>query len=243
MQVAVLSPHLDDAVLSCWHLLASSDHVGVINIFTGIPAQGRPSAYWDRMTGAADSVERMRERLAEDERALAFAGRRAEYLGFLDGQYRQDAPTGIPEAVGARLPDGAAVFAPAGIGGHADHVLVRDVGLALAASGREVSLYADIPYATEFGWPAWMTDAVDPLRDVDAYWERFVPDGYTPSRIELDEDAQRRKVEAMHMYRTQFSVLEAGPLCRLTHPALLPFEVSFSASAVRLRDDRVHRRR
>src|SRR5262249_61987535 len=135
MQVAVLSPHLDDAVLSCWHLLASSDHVVVINVFTGIPAQGRPPAYWDRMTGAADSVERMRERLAEDERALAVAGRRAEYLGFLDGQYRKDAPTGIPEAVGAQLPDGAAVFAPAGIGGLAGHGPVSDGWLGVLGHG------------------------------------------------------------------------------------------------------------
>jgi LmbE family N-acetylglucosaminyl deacetylase len=230
--VAILSPHLDDAVLSCWHVLTSSDEVVVINVFTGIPARGRPPAYWDRMSGADDSVDRMRERLAEDERALAFAGRRAEYLGFLDAQYREEPPGGILGAIRQRLPGDAALLAPAGIGGHPDHELVRDLALELASDGRDVSLYGDIPYATEFGWPAWMTgSAPEPLRDVDAYWARFVPDGFAPRRVELDDARQRRKAEAMRTYRTQFALLEAGPLRRLTHPTLLPFELLWVPAA------------
>jgi len=230
--VAILSPHLDDAVLSCWHLLASSDDVLVLNVFTGLPARGKPPAFWDRMTGADDSVERMHARLAEDEEALALAGRRADSLVFLDAQYREAAPTGIVEAVNERLRDDAAVFAPAGIGGHPDHELIRDVGLALAADGRRVSLYGDIPYATEFGWPPWMTgDDPEPLREVDAYWARFVPEGYAPFPVELDDTQQRRKVAAMRTYRTQFPILEAGPLRRLTHPTLVPFELIWVRTA------------
>ena len=148
--VAVLSPHLDDVVFSCWHVLRSSHDVVVINVFTAVPAAGTAPPRWDRITAADGPAERMRLRLEEDAAALAIAGRRAENLGFVDSQYHDSAPTGRE-----RLPTGAEVIAPASIGGHSDHELVRDVGLALTSEGRRVSLYADLPYATEFGWPVW----------------------------------------------------------------------------------------
>jgi LmbE family N-acetylglucosaminyl deacetylase len=175
------------------------------------------------MTGATDSAARMAERLEEDKRALALAGCRAEYLGLLDSQYRK----GVRPDVLIWPESGAAVLAPAGIGGHSDHELVRDTALALAGK-HEVSLYADLPYATMFGWPAWLTgDGPDPFRDVDAYWSHFVPDGFEPRPVELDDAEQQRKIEAMRLYRTQFSMLEGGPLRRLTHPELVRFEVVF----------------
>ena len=37
----VLSPHLDDAVLSCWHVLGREGDVRVVNVFTGSPEDGR----------------------------------------------------------------------------------------------------------------------------------------------------------------------------------------------------------
>jgi len=33
--IAILSPHFDDAVLSCWQLLSGSGDVVVINVFAG----------------------------------------------------------------------------------------------------------------------------------------------------------------------------------------------------------------
>src|SRR5436305_11968249 len=65
---AVLSPHLDDAVLSCWHALAAAADVTVINVAAAVPASGHPLPWWDRRTGATESAIRMRERLAEDQR-------------------------------------------------------------------------------------------------------------------------------------------------------------------------------
>ena len=194
----------------------------MLNVFAGIPPS-EPVPDWGRMTGADDAAARMAERLAEDERALSLAGCRAENLGLLDSQYR-DGPADVVLGV----PDGAAVLAPAGIGGHSDHEAVRDAALGL---GGETALYAELPYATEFGWPAWLTgDEPDPFRDVDAYWSQFVPDGFDARPVELDEGQQRRKIEAMRAYRTQFSMLEGGPLRRLTHAELVRFEVLFERS-------------
>jgi LmbE family N-acetylglucosaminyl deacetylase len=213
VSTVVLSPHLDDAVFSCWHVLTSSQDVLVINVFSGIPAPD-PVPDWDRMTGASDSAARMAERLEEDRRALSLTGCRGEYLGYLDSQYRNG-----PADLTLSVPSSAAVFAPAGIGGHSDHEAVRDAALGLAA---EVTLYADLPYATEFGLPG-----SDPLRDIDFYWSRFVPKGFEPRTVELDQAQQASKIEAMRAYRTQFAILEGGPLRRLTHPDLIRFEVLF----------------
>jgi LmbE family N-acetylglucosaminyl deacetylase len=222
----ILSPHLDDAVFSCWHTLTSSRDVRVVNVFSAVPPAGTQVPTWDRMTGADDSATRVRARLEEDEAALALAGRRAEHLGLLDGQYRDGPPDGLLAALREHVAADAKVLAPASIGGHRDHVLVRDAALELAGEGREVTFYGDLPYSTEFGWPAWMTGAdPDPFRNVDAYWARFVPDGYAPRPVELSAEQQRTKIEAMRAYRSQFAMLEAQGTRRLTHPEVVRFEL------------------
>ncbi len=223
--VAILSPHLDDAVLSCWHVLASSEDVRVVNVFTGEPPAG-VVGWWDRLTGAVDPAARVRERLEEDERALALAGRSAEQLGFLDGQHRDGPPGDVLGAL-RELPE-EVFYAPAGIAGHPDHEALRDAALELDA---DVGLYADRPYTTEFGWPAWMTGAEDdPFRDVDAFWSQFLPEGFEPHPVELDEQQQQAKAEAMRAYRSQFPMLEGGPQRRLSHPELLRFELVWRRS-------------
>ena len=84
----ILSPHFDDAVLSCWHVLASAGEVLVVNVFAGEPPAGT-LGWWDELAGATDSAAAVRARIDEDRRALALAGRTAVNLPFLDSQYRQ----------------------------------------------------------------------------------------------------------------------------------------------------------
>ena len=85
---AILSPHFDDAVLSCWRLMAGPADVTVVNVFTAEPPAGTPPPWWDRATGASDPVERMRERRREDAAALALTGTSSVEIGLLDDQYR-----------------------------------------------------------------------------------------------------------------------------------------------------------
>src|SRR5215218_6390035 len=97
----ILSPHLDDAVLSCWHLLSGPGDVEVINVFAGSPPPGSGASWWDRITAATDSAARMQERRDEDSEAFAIAGRTATHLDFLDEQYE---PADQPlERIVARL--------------------------------------------------------------------------------------------------------------------------------------------
>jgi LmbE family N-acetylglucosaminyl deacetylase len=218
MAVAILSPHLDDAVLSCWHVLTLPGEVEVITVFAGVPTGLRAPAWWDQYTAAADSGERVRERIEEDRRALALAGRMAVNLGFLDEQYRDDEQRVGPliEQIEPLLPTGARIYAPAAFANHADHVLVRGVALRLRDGGFPVSLYADLPHATVHGWPAWVKgERRLGSRDLAAaFWDHGLAGtgSSAPAVYALDGEAHERKLAAVRMYRTQLDGLEELPV-------------------------------
>jgi LmbE family N-acetylglucosaminyl deacetylase len=229
--IVILSPHLDDAVLSCWSVLTADEDVAVLNVFTGAPEAGSGARWWDRMTGAADSAERMRERLDEDRTALALAGREARGLGLLEAQYREANKTpDVFGSISSALPPGCAVFAPAAMGDHADHVLVRDAGLALCRAEVPVTLYADLPHAIARGWPTWVAGAAG-VPGVDMEWELSLHgarlNGHaTEARIHrLDADSLAHKIEALRAYVSQFPGLDAMAFRPLLNPGTLPYEV------------------
>lgn len=231
--VLVLSPHLDDAVLSAFSTLCSPRTVQVVNVCSGLPANGLLSP-WDRLTGAAESRPRMFERRQEDRVALARVGREATSLGFPEAQYR-DAPLDSAALRGALeqvLDRAAEVWAPAGIGGHADHVQVRDTALELArGGGPPLRLYADLPYAVKYGWPGWVrAEDDDPHLVVDAWWGRFLPADLelVAAKHELSAADARRKLQALAAYRTQLPGLNGGPLQLLERPSIIRYEVSWS---------------
>ncbi|HVL96443.1 MAG TPA: hypothetical protein VM266_11340 [Solirubrobacteraceae bacterium] len=232
----VLSPHLDDAVLSCWHVLSGPGDVTVANVFTAPPPDGVLTHY-DRVAGASASAAMMARRLDEDRAALGRAGREPLALGLLESAYRRRAPaTGaIAAALGAQVGRARMVHAPAAIAGHPDHVLVRDAALRLARAGVPVRLYADLPYCVAYGWPSWVTGGErDPHLDVDAHWapalETLRADGWAlaPEVVRLDADAQAAKLAALRDYATQYATLTRGPLDVLASPLVLGFEVTWS---------------
>ena len=226
--VTVLSPHLDDAVLSCWHLLTASDPAGVVNVFGGTPPPGIPLPRWDRITRASDSAARMAERREEDRAAMALAGVEAVTLDLLELQYRANGRPAPNVLARVRESLGAApvVYAPAGLGtGHPDHLLVRDAALRLRAEGLDVRLYADLPHANVLGWPDWVgAEQLDPVLDISEWWSWSLqtaglsPAGLEPELHALDDEAFGRKLEAVRAYRTQVPALERiAPLDQLRH--------------------------
>ena len=221
MHVLVLSPHLDDAVLSAWCDLPGAV---VANLCTAVPPSGVVGDF-DRAKGAIDGAAFMAARREEDSVALALAdvGSRIE-LGFLDAQYR-DRPLD-PDAIRAALPPAERILAPAGLGGHPDHVAAREAAL---ATGAMVTLFADLAFAARVGWPSWVTGE-EPRRHwrPEARWELFlaaVPGRLTPRAIALDAEQLAAKERALRTYATQFEVLNGGPVNRLLNPAVLGFEV------------------
>jgi LmbE family N-acetylglucosaminyl deacetylase len=248
MPAVVLSPHLDDAVLSCWHLLDAPAPATVVNVFNGSPPEGAPVGWWDRITGATDSAARMREREAEDDEALAVAGARAHHLRLLDHQYRSgsdpeaDLACGLERAVDAN----AVLHAPAAMDGHADHVLVRDAAVRLAGGGRRLVLYADLPHGVRDGWPGWVTGEPEPSgADVGATWKAalqrsgLVAERLVPRVWPLDAATRARKLRALAAYRTQRAAIDRLAFAPLDDPGTLAWEVTWDVprSALRRPDE------
>jgi LmbE family N-acetylglucosaminyl deacetylase len=235
----VLSPHLDDAVLSCWHILEGLEDAVVVNVFTASPPPGTAVPKWDRLTGARDPVERMDERRAEDRRALERVGCDAIHLDLLDVQYREDAqPTeGLADRLAGLLEPGT-IHAPAALGGHPDHVAVRDAALELSARGWPLVLYADLPHGIVDGWPAWVTGVPgDAGVDVSAAWDGVLAAAnlniarLIPRVRPLDAQMRERKLGALDEYRTQRAALDDMTFVPLDDPRALAFEVSWSVPA------------
>jgi LmbE family N-acetylglucosaminyl deacetylase len=211
----ILSPHPDDAVFSLWHVLDGPDDVAVVNVFAGVPASAE-LGWWDAQTGAADPRSRARERAAEDRSALARAGRSPTDLAFLDLQYRVDDQPVEPVAgaVADAAPADAVLLAPAGLGGHLDHRLLRDAALTLWRRGRRVALYADLPHASGDGWPAWVTNGSGAPGGLP--WDAWRAD-MDGTGVELGDlaacvhpltpDQADRKLAALAEYATQLPAL------------------------------------
>lgn len=166
----LLSPHFDDAALSCGALLDRGEPVHVVTVLAGEPAPPR-RGQWDERCGFRDSAESIATRRAEDERALA--GHRLTFLQLPEAQYLDGArPAGHAEVVAAAMADAVGtVVVPAGAGWsggplrrrtrrafrrrvdparHPDHVFVREAALA-AVGERRVLLYEELPYSLAGG--------------------------------------------------------------------------------------------
>jgi LmbE family N-acetylglucosaminyl deacetylase len=250
--LVILSPHLDDAVLSCWHLLDGPDDVRVVNVFAGKPPRDAAAGWWDELSGRHDSGQAVDERVAEDRAALALAGREPLNLDFLDRQYtRCDQPLApVVRALRAALAPGAVVLAPCALGPalyapiarkaraepHPDHVAVRSAALALRSEGLAVALYADFPHAGACGLPAWVTgeenDASADQNDASADpWAATLAtiglphDQFVGEVCRLTPPAFARKLKAARRYATQIAALERAFAKRLDDLALLGYEV------------------
>lgn len=93
----MLSPHLDDAALSCGALLARAEPLTVFDVFTQRP-EPEQATEWDRRCGFRGSDEAMAARWAEEQAAFADSPHHFAAVDLLDGQYltgpRDDADAG-----------------------------------------------------------------------------------------------------------------------------------------------------
>lgn len=200
----VLSPHLDDAVLSAWHVLSSPGDVRVVTVYGGVPSPGFLTDL-DRAHGARESAAWLRRRRDDDRAALALAGREPVHLDLLEVQfpaYRIDRlreaiardpshflslvvdepalrtpPETLDALVREHIHPGLVVVGPAGIGGHPDHRDLAQAAVRLAGEVRQVRLYADSPYYLFDGLPACVTGRPNPAADrrVDEALAGLVP--------------------------------------------------------------------
>jgi LmbE family N-acetylglucosaminyl deacetylase len=212
----LLSPHLDDAALSCGGAIhrwaAAGEPVLVVTVMTADPPPAAPSPYadyqharWDLPPQAAYAARR-----AEDRAALERLGARLAHLAFVDCIYRRG-PGGTyynsdQDLFGPVHPEDArlvhdlgqqfatltpargdlTVYAPLGLGDHVDHQLVRRA--AEAWRGDQLYYYEDYPYAEQ----------ADPAAD---------PAHLVPQLVPLDEADLSARIEAVACYHSQMAVL------------------------------------
>jgi LmbE family N-acetylglucosaminyl deacetylase len=148
-RLLAISPHLDDAVLSCGLLLVAHPGALVCTVFAAPPATDMTTD-WDRQAGFTGAFEAMRARRAEDCEALGLLGARPVHLPFCDAQYRTPpAPDALRAALHQTILDTepTLMLIPLGLF-HSDHLLVAAACLALMQRHPDVSVaaYEDVPY-------------------------------------------------------------------------------------------------
>ncbi len=92
----LLSPHMDDAALSCAALIERGEPLDVLTVCTGVP-DPPTRGDWDRLCGFPTSTESVTARRAEEEAAFAGSGHRLATLDLLESQHL-DAPRAEADA-------------------------------------------------------------------------------------------------------------------------------------------------
>jgi LmbE family N-acetylglucosaminyl deacetylase len=235
--LVAVSAHLDDAALSASAAL-SAGGATIATVFTGYPPDGWPVSFWDRLTGATSSVQRQRERLAEDEAVMRLLSATAVHLGAPEAQYRDGDPDldAVMDRLTELLRGASEVWLPSAIGGHRDHAFARDAGLraAIAAGHRDVTLYADFPYVIAYGWPQWVSGlAGDTYLDA-AFWlaEQLAGTGLdaerlTPVVTKLDSAQRELKTAVIGAYQSQAGALKLTSRDLGADPGKLDFELAW----------------
>jgi LmbE family N-acetylglucosaminyl deacetylase len=219
----VLSPHLDDAALSCGGRIATVAAAGepalVVNVCSGSPA---PDAAFSAFAAATHArwglpaAEAVRQRLQEDAAALETLGADSYQLDLLDAIYRMPAAYSddgtlfgavSPDdplaevlserlaALAARFP-AAIIYAPLGVGRHVDHQVAHSAVAALTAGGASVAFYEDYPYVAK---PGALAARLAELGGAELF---------TPIATSIDA-VLARKVGAIEAYASQISSLFA----------------------------------
>ncbi len=210
--VTVVSPHLDDAVLSCAGLIAGAPGTTVVTVFAGNPpardaatsAEFLPgSTFWDRASGFADGDDVVGLRRAEDRAALAQLGGVPRWLDFLDSQYvvepgESAEPTDIAAAIRAAIGElrPATIAFPLGLE-HTDHKRTHEACFLLLKESPELAThwvaFVDVPYRALYRAQA------------DLRLTRLRELGYELEPLSFD--LGERKIAALDEYPSQLKAL------------------------------------
>jgi LmbE family N-acetylglucosaminyl deacetylase len=209
LRIAIVSPHLDDAVLGCSTLMAAHPGATVVTVFAGRPADyPSPMQHWDSLCGFVDGDDVHAERRAEDAAALALLDATPVWLDFVEHAYLERAewvrPASVVETLEAAVLAVApsAIFVPFGLG-NPDHDCTHDAAMLVRdrflERGDEASwfCYEDMGYKHIPGLLAWRV-------------ARLFRGGVWPTPAAVPVDPRReRKDAALACYPSQLRALEA----------------------------------
>ncbi|MBS0419159.1 MAG: PIG-L family deacetylase [Proteobacteria bacterium] len=151
-RLVVVSPHLDDAVLSLGatlaHAVESGSDVQILTVFACAPDSNAPTDEWDRKSGFATEGEAAQQRRREDETACAILGVAPRWFDFGAEPYeRHGSMQEVVTAVASATADADIVLMPGFPLAHADHAALTNGLLSHGLSCRRVGLYAEQPYS------------------------------------------------------------------------------------------------
>jgi LmbE family N-acetylglucosaminyl deacetylase len=149
-RVVVVSPHLDDGVLSLGASMASWARTGAIvelvTVLACDPASAAPAGGWDRRGGFETEGESARARREEDARACELVGARPVWLPYGSVDYdRHGDEDEVREAVLAAVDGADSVIVPGLPLSHPDHLWLAELLDGALGRGRGAR-YAEQPY-------------------------------------------------------------------------------------------------
>ena len=228
--MVIISPHLDDAVFSCGHLLAMHPGSTVVTVFAGFPAEDAELPEWDAHCGFQSPQEAVMARREEDRRGLGLLEARPVWLNFLDSQYGTHVHSqDVSRALMHTLSDLGAkeLVVPMGLF-HADHILVHDAAMAAVSDMQtvpSVSLYEDVPYRSHKGLLQQRLCSLATQGMVS-----------TPRCVESTPSSVKLKTAALAFYASQLKALGPRSHADLHRPERLwQTELPVSKSSWRLR--------
>lgn len=224
-RLLVLSPHLDDAVLSIGatmaHLAQRGVGVQVLTVFGGDPDRSAAPGDSNLRAGFTTTGEAATARRAEDDLACAALGVGTVRLPFDDDEASPRRADAIGEALEPFLADADTVLLPGSPLQHPDHLLVARVAADHAPEDLPAGLYLEQPYAawhwlsrsSTRPWKVGVPPAppVLPAGRGQPHWQRS---GACPA-------CRRRKFVAAGAYRSQLRVLRRWPRGRVVAYELL----------------------
>ena len=175
-RIVVVSPHLDDGVLSLGASMASWARRGaaveLLTVLACDPASKAPTGGWDARGGFATEGESALARREEDRQACAVLGASPVWLPYGSVDYeRHGAETEVRDAVLRALAGADSVLVPGFPLSHPDHAwlvrtLVSDLKSDTGRGSYPIGLYGEQPYTrrvgTEPNVPAWLIQLVGP---------------------------------------------------------------------------------
>lgn len=197
-RVAILSPHLDDAVYSLGAAVSESvesgSDVSVITVFAGDPDSTRPASPWDRRFGFQSSGEAARVRREEDGRACALLGASPVWLPFED-EYGCPTDDGeLRSSIEHAVSRADTILVPGFPLDHIDHLRLARVALSRPFGSARVRLYAEQPYAAVRREAPRAAAELESLLADEPDWHP----------MSASAAARWRKVRAWRAYRSQF---------------------------------------
>jgi LmbE family N-acetylglucosaminyl deacetylase len=233
----IVSPHLDDAALSCGGRMLGDQAVMVVNVFSR-------TAWWRFGHGAADAEKIQACREMEEELVARLSGAWIIGLGLAEALLRgyemeqvfsparKDGEVAGRDSMAAAKTREKVIdlscehslahwFLPLGVGGHVDHLLVRDAAVAglreVGVKSTHLHFYEDLPYAAKLG----------PAADFSGLVPGF---GLREEVLEIDE-LMEWKLELLRAYWSQFRWAELAELQVYARAA--GGEVTWAAAAIR----------